>query len=422
MNINLIARKTLLLERFYLLFSSFLKQHFLPLLKINKKLCKLFQLTNQPEMKSHPPLNIPAVSMFIVTTIGALIIAPLYYYFFDITASSVAFYFVVSIMCGMSITAGYHRLWSHRSYEAHSIVQFVYMLFGAMSLQNSALIWSTLHRVHHKNVDHVDKDPYSINRGFWYAHLGWMLRNYPSAAMDFKNVPDLKKNKMIMFQHNHYLAISMGMNILFPASAGLLCGDVWGFLILGGFVRLFVNHHTTFFINSLAHTWGKRPYTKENTARDNTIIAFLTYGEGYHNFHHLFQFDYRNGIKWWHFDPTKWWIGFLSLIGMAKNLKVVEKFRIKSAIFENKINDIIASLELLAVETKKKAENNIEKIKLLIDLEKEKFVETKDKWQAAYVKMKNGQPENSIFEIEQCITRQIKQLHIIEKEIFYLSR
>ena len=84
-----------------------------------------------------------------------------------------------------------------------------------------------------------------------------------------------------------------------------------------------INHHFTWFINSLAHMWGTQPYTDENTARDNPVLAFLTYGEGYHNFHHIFQNDYRNGVKWWQFDPTKWLIAGLSYVGLANNLKRV---------------------------------------------------------------------------------------------------
>ena len=104
-----------------------------------------------------------------------------------------------------------------------------------------------------------------------------------------------------MFQHNHYLAIVLFMNIAVPVIFGYLVGDVWGTVLLMGLLRLVVSHHFTFFINSLAHMWGKQPYTDENTARDNFWLALLTYGEGYHNFHHIFQYDYRissrNGSK-----------------------------------------------------------------------------------------------------------------------------
>ena len=113
------------------------------------------------------------------------------------------------------------------------------------------------------------------------------------------------------------------MNLGVPLLLGLWHGDIWGCLLLPGLLRLVVSHHVTFFINSLAHYWGSRPYTTENTARDNGILALLTYGEGYHNFHHIFQWDYRNGVRWFQYDPTKWWIAFCSFVGLAKALRRV---------------------------------------------------------------------------------------------------
>ena len=178
-----------------------------------------------------------------------------------------------------------------------------YLLFGAMAFQNSVLVWASTHRIHHANVDEVDHDPYSINRGLWYAHIGWMLRDYPSAKTDFSNARDLLEDRLVMLQHRYYLPLALFMNIGLPMLIGLAAGDVWGYLMIAGLLRLVVNHHVTFLINSLAHYWGRRPYTVENTARDNDLLAFLTYGEGYHNYHHLFQWDYRNGVRWWQYDP-----------------------------------------------------------------------------------------------------------------------
>ena len=101
------------------------------------------------------------------------------------------FVFLLAVT-GMSITSGYHRLWAHRTYQAHWSVRLVYILFGTMALQHSVLVWASQHRTHHRHVDDVDRDPYSAQRGFWFSHIGWILRNYPSGVNDFTNAKDLR--------------------------------------------------------------------------------------------------------------------------------------------------------------------------------------------------------------------------------------
>lgn len=281
-----------------------------------------------------PPINWPAAIVLTATPIAALILIPLYALYFDFTLTA-WLSFVVLLACnGLSITAGYHRLWAHRAYEAHWSVKIFLMLFGAMAIQNSILIWGSSHRTHHRDVDDVDHDPYSINRGFWFAHIGWMLRSYESGKPNFSNANDLLNDKIVMFQHNHYLAIVLAMNIGLPLALGWMLGDLWGVFLLGGLLRLVVSHHATFFINSLCHMWGTRPYTDENTARDNPVLALFTWGEGYHNYHHIFQYDYRNGVKWYQYDPTKWLIASLSWVGLTGKLKRCSDFSIQKAELE----------------------------------------------------------------------------------------
>lgn len=278
------------------------------------------------------PINWPAMIMFGLTTALMLTVLPWYAWRYDFSGSAWVWFFVFLYASGLSITGGYHRLWSHRAYKAHPLMQWFYLLFGAQALQNSVLMWASMHRVHHRHVDHVDDDPYSANRGLWFSHMGWMLRDYPSSAVDFSNVRDLQQDRRVMWQHKHYLGIALFMNIGLPLLAGWATGDPWGTLVLAGLVRLVINHHFTLFINSLAHFWGRRPYTAENTARDNDILALFTYGEGYHNFHHLFQWDYRNGIRWWQWDPTKWWIAGFAKIGLTGDLRRAPEFQIQRAL------------------------------------------------------------------------------------------
>ena len=291
------------------------------------------------------PLNWPAIIMFLISTVPVVTVFPWYAAKFGFDTFEWVSFAVLWAFNGMSITAGYHRLWAHRSYEASKPVQIFYMLFGAMALQNSILVWASSHRVHHRHVDDVDHDPYSAKRGLWFSHIGWMLRNHPSGAVDFRNAKDLEANPIVRFQHKYYLLIAIGMNVGVPLLLGLLHGDIWGSLLLGGFLRLVVSHHCTFFINSLAHFWGSRPYTTENTARDNGVLALFTWGEGYHNYHHLFQWDYRNGIRWYQWDPTKWLISMLTWLGLARALKRVPEFQIRQALVERQLQLARENLE-----------------------------------------------------------------------------
>jgi len=297
-------------------------------------------------MDKKPPLVLANVLMFAVTAAIAAVLVPWYGLRHGFSAADLAFFAFFAIANGMSVTAGYHRLWAHRTYEAHPALKVFYLIFGTMALQNSVFAWCSGHRSHHLYVDDVDRDPYSARRGFWFSHIGWMLREYPSGREDFSNIPDLKKDPLLVFQHRYYVPLAVTLNFALPIAAGLLFHDLWGMLLLAGVARLVWSHHVTFFINSLAHMWGTRPYTDDNTARDNPAIALVTYGEGYHNFHHIFAHDYRNGVRWWQWDPSKWLINALHWAGLAKNLKRVPWFKIQRAMIDTQFRR--AKLELAA--------------------------------------------------------------------------
>lgn len=318
-----------------------------------------------PVMQEEPAPRIWLTTiLFASTALAAVTVVPWYGFAHGYSALAwVAFAFLL-VANGMSITGGYHRLWAHKTYEAHWSLRLFFALFGAMAVQNSILIWASGHRVHHRHVDDVDLDPYSARRGFWFSHIGWMLREYPSGKIDFSNVNDLKRDPIVMFQHNYYLPLVLLMNIGLPLAIGLLIGDVLGCFLLLGVLRLVISHHVTFFINSLAHMWGRQPYTDENTARDNDMLALFTWGEGYHNYHHIFQTDYRNGIRWYQWDPTKWLIAACSWVGLTWDLKTVSNFKIQRA---------IVAMQFKRVEQQAALTGNMERWKQLIEQEYESF-------------------------------------------------
>jgi stearoyl-CoA desaturase (delta-9 desaturase) len=322
------------------------------------------------------PINWPATLVLTLTPLLALILIPWYSWNYDFSTAAWVSFFIIFPLNGLSITAGYHRLWAHRAYEASWPVRFVLMIFGTMAVQNSILFWSAGHRNHHRFVDDVDLDPYSAKRGFWFSHMGWMLRDYPSGHLDYKNVPDLKKDKMVMFQHKHYTLLAVLTNFGIPLAIGYMSGDVWGVFLLAGLLRLVISHHFTFFINSWAHISGKQPYTDQNTARDNPVMALFTWGEGYHNFHHIFQYDYRNGVKWWHYDPTKWLIYGMSKLGLARKLRRIPRFIIEKAEVEMKFKHAEKTLNVYGMEFK----DDLNALREKISAEYESYKKTVNDW------------------------------------------
>ena len=322
------------------------------------------------------PINWPATLVLTLTQLLALILIPWYSWNYDFSTAAWVSFFIIFPLNGLSITAGYHRLWSHRAYEASWPVRFVLMIFGTMAVQNSILFWSAGHRNHHRFVDDVDLDPYSAKRGFWFSHMGWMLRDYPSGQLDYKNVPDLKKDKMVMFQHKHYTLLAVLTNFGIPLAIGYMSGDVWGVFLLAGLLRLVISHHFTFFINSWAHISGSQPYTDQNTARDNPVMALFTWGEGYHNFHHIFQYDYRNGVKWWHYDPTKWLIYGMSKLGLARKLRRIPRFIIEKAEVEMKFKHAEKTLNVYGMEFK----DDLNALREKISAEYEAYKKTVNDW------------------------------------------
>jgi stearoyl-CoA desaturase (delta-9 desaturase) len=239
---------------------------------------------------------------------------------------TIVLYFAV----GFSICAGYHRFFAHKSYEASPPVQMFFAFFGAMAAENSILEWSAQHRVHHKYVD-KDWDPYNIRRGIWWAHILWIFYRNEGNDPTYANSPDLKANPIVMWQHRWHKVILIAGGFGIPALIGAMFGDPIAGLLWGGFLRIVVIHHTTFFVNSLAHAIGKPSFNAEVSARDNWMVALLTLGEGYHSFHHRFPSDFRNGIRWYHWDPSKWLIRGFRYVGLASDLRKTPEPQIEHA-------------------------------------------------------------------------------------------
>lgn len=289
------------------------------------------------------------------------------------------FAIIFAAATNLSITAGYHRLFSHRSYEAHPLMKLLLLMVGSSGFQGSALKWSSDHRRHHANID-TDDDPYSIEKGFWYAHMGWMFYK-ESVGLEIK-APDLLKDKLVVNQDKYYLIWAIGSGFLFPTLVGWALGSWLAGLVVAGSLRIFLTQQSTFFVNSLCHTLGRKTYSKEISARDSLLVAFLTHGEGYHNFHHKFQLDYRNGIKWYQWDPTKWTILLMKWAGLAQKLKTIPAQEILRARLQ---------VEGQLMQTKGFSQDQVEALKLKILKAQNQWKEIKED----YEKRKNQWSENS---------------------------
>jgi stearoyl-CoA desaturase (delta-9 desaturase) len=242
----------------------------------------------------------------ILFSLGKFFLSP------ELIATSI-FYLLCSTL---SIPAGYHRYFSHRSYESSAGLKYFYLFFGASHFMNSAKKWAQDHRQHHQFTDDPKRDPYPISRGFWYAHIGWAILKDPLTSMQIQYT-DLVEDPAIRFQDKWIVPISVLSGLILPWIIGWIGGSPWFGIMVLGWSRIFIYHHCVFFINSMAHSKSSH----HPSAVNRLWISLLVLGEGYHLNHHLNPTDYRSGRTTWTYDPTKWFIFCLSKMGLAWNLK-----------------------------------------------------------------------------------------------------
>jgi stearoyl-CoA desaturase (delta-9 desaturase) len=241
-------------------------------------------------------------------------------------AVAVAFY----VASGLGITAGYHRLFAHRTYRASVAVRWFLLILGTIAFQNSALSWSADHRAHHADTD-GDGDPHAVTRGMWHAHMGWLFQRREASA-DVTALTDLWSIRSLRLQHRWYLVVAIGLGLALPTALASLWGDPIGGLLVIGLLRAAVLLQATFCVNSLAHMIGSRRFDARSSARDSAVTALVTFGEGYHNFHHRFPYDYRNGRRWWQYDPGKWLIWMLARVRLVSGTRAASRSTVANAV------------------------------------------------------------------------------------------
>ncbi|KAJ5318341.1 stearoyl-CoA 9-desaturase [Penicillium atrosanguineum] len=259
------------------------------------------------------------LSVFFIIVVPCMGLVAAYYC--PLKRATAAFAIFYYFNTGLGITAGYHRLWAHSSYRASTPLKIYLAAVGVGAVQGSIRWWSRGHRAHHRYTD-TEKDPYSVRKGFWYSHLGWMVMKQNPKHYGRADITDLNEDPIVVCQHRHYIKAVLFMGLIFPTLVcGFGWGDWYGGFIYAGILRATFVQQATFCVNSLAHWLGDQPFDDRNSPRDHVITALVTLGEGYHNFHHEFPSDYRNAIEWWQYDPTKWAIWTWKQLGLAYNLK-----------------------------------------------------------------------------------------------------
>ena len=264
--------------------------------ELEKKYNKLFEAykpTKVLGMEFQGPivwLNVLRMSLLHIAAVYGVIVAPSCYW------TTWLFFTVFLVISALGVTAGAHRLWAHRSYKAHVIYRIIVMLFNCISFQNDVLEWARDHRVHHKYSE-TDADPHNAKRGFFFAHVGWLLmKKHPQVIIKGQQIDmsDLLNDPVLKFQHKHFNKLAFVMAFLIPL---LVPWYFWGESLVNGLyfsvvLRYVSLLHVTWLVNSAAHLWGSHPYDKGINPAENYMVVFGSIGEGFHNYHHTFPYDY----------------------------------------------------------------------------------------------------------------------------------
>lgn len=235
----------------------------------------------------------------------------------------------------LGITGGAHRLWSHRSYKAKWPMRVILMICQTVSFQTSVHEWARNHRVHHKHSD-TDGDPHNVNRGLFFSHAGWMMcRKHPEVKEKGKqiDVSDLDADPIVRFQKKYYLILMPLMCFILPTWIPVyFWGETWhnSYFVAAIFRHVFTLN-MTLMVNSVTHnTMGNRPYDRNINPAENIMVSLMTLGEGWHNYHHVFPWDYKTAeLGTWRVNMTTIFIDLCAKIGWAYDLKTVPNDMVK---------------------------------------------------------------------------------------------
>jgi stearoyl-CoA desaturase (delta-9 desaturase) len=280
-------------------------------------------------------VRLQKVSMLFITIVplAGVVTAMVQLWGWGITGTDLGILVGLYVATGLGITVGFHRMFTHKSFDAPTPVRVFWAVAGSLAVQGAVIDWVATHRRHHAYSDEQG-DPHSphldaadgvrgVIRGLFHAHLGWMFKGDATLAETW--APDLLQEPAIVKVDRAFPKLLVATFVLPAVLGGLLTMSLWGALtalVWGGLVRLFLLHHVTWAINSICHFYGTRPFESRDEARNNPIMALLAFGEGWHNAHHAFPASARHGLRWWEFDLSWITIRSMQLVGLARNIKV----------------------------------------------------------------------------------------------------
>ena len=268
-----------------------------------------------------PPVNWPtAIFMIAVHAITLLAFLPGN---FSWSAVAVALFLHWITGC-LGITLGWHRLVAHRSFKAPKWLEYFFVFCGSLACQHGPIEWIGLHRHHHAFSDQP-VDHHSSTKGFWWSHMGWIFYEVPADSDVPRLTKDIANDPFYLFCERYFLLMQVALGLLLYAVGG------WSFVLWGIFVRLVAVYHCTWFVNSATHKFGYRTYESGDYSTNCWWVALVTYGEGWHNNHHAFQFSARHGLQWWEVDITWMTIQLLGKLGLATKIKLPKQEDIQQA-------------------------------------------------------------------------------------------
>jgi len=236
-----------------------------------------------------------------------------------ITLTDLLILIVGYVLCALGITIGYHRMLTHKGFEAPDWIRAFFLICGSMAFQGPALNWAATHIQHHANSDE-EEDPHSPLKSFFHAHVGWILDDFRPNVERYAG--PLLRDKLVVFISKTFVLWAF-LGLLIPFLIGYAFGGLSGggyALLWGGAVRMFLNHHVTWAVNSVCHTYGGREFVTTDQSRNNFVIGLLAMGEGWHNNHHAFPRSANHGMHWWQIDPSAYIISGLEKTGLLKNV------------------------------------------------------------------------------------------------------